>query len=288
MSSQAKYSPLNAWHKHSSRSAETKGLESVEEEAPFFSPNINPSQDNRRRRWGFISFHLAFFLVNIVLLALASTRFARIVDPQHASTALRDVIRYESKRFVFLHPEYKYVGPPRPELEKAWDDLAEYENIAVSPKELGQFDFPEGETLTTLPDSGDAYVTVAAYHAVHCVGRIQRQALYRDHYYQNMTDQENDLLRQHTEHCLDYLRQYVMCNADTTLITMHWLEKHRKPAARDLGEHKCVVWDDIDQWMAKHSFDPLQPGVLKHPKFGDPYDRDPTHKHHNVGIGAPA
>ncbi|KAK3988012.1 hypothetical protein QBC44DRAFT_382730 [Cladorrhinum sp. PSN332] len=285
MSSQFKYSPLNAWHKYNMRSG-TKGLEGGEEEAPFFPPNM-ASQDTRRRHYGAISFHLLFFSVNIILMALAGIRLSRTSDPQHSATALRDAIRFEARRFVFLHPEYKYVGPPRPELEKAWDELSQYENIQVPVEDVGHVNFPQGESLTTLPGSGNAYVTVAAYHAVHCVGRVQR-LLYRDQYYQNMTDQENDLLNQHTEHCLDYLRQYVMCNADTTLITMHWLDKHRKPAARDLGEHKCVVWDDIDQWMAKRSFDPLKAGVLMHPKFGDPYDRDPTHDHHNVGIGAPA
>ncbi|KAK4225628.1 hypothetical protein QBC38DRAFT_482361 [Podospora fimiseda] len=280
-----KYSPLTAWHKHSMRS-ETKNLEGIEEEVPLFAPGI-ASQDQRRRRYSIVSLHLLLFSINIILMIWTGIRLVQNTDPQHSATALRDVIRYEPRRFTFLHPEYKYVGPPRPELEQAWDELSQYENIAVSPEEVGHVNFPEGETLTTLSGSGNAYVTVAAYHAVHCVGRVQR-LLYRGQYYHNMTDLEYDLLNQHTEHCLDYLRQYVMCNADTTLITMHWLEKHKKPAARDLGEHQCVVWNDIDQWMAKHSFDPLENGILMHPKFGDPYDRDPTHDHHNVGIGAPA
>jgi hypothetical protein len=32
-------------------------------------------------------------------------------------------------------------------------------------------------------------------------------------------------LKQHTEHCLDWLRQYVQCNADTTLIPIRWASR---------------------------------------------------------------
>jgi hypothetical protein len=32
----------------------------------------------------------------------------------------------------------------------------------------------------------------------------------------------------------------------------------------------CASWEPIKKWMAEHSFDPFEPGLLVHPLFGVP------------------
>lgn len=46
------------------------------------------------------------------------------------------------------------------------------------------------------------------------------------------------------------------------------------PIALDTGNHQCVKWDKLDRWMEERSFDPFEPGLLSHPKFGDVYGED--------------
>jgi len=50
-----------------------------------------------------------------------------------------------------------------------------------------------------------------------------RRFIYFDHYAALDPEWANaPLLREHTDHCLDMLRELLMCRADTTLITYHW------------------------------------------------------------------
>jgi hypothetical protein len=55
----------------------------------------------------------------------------------------------------------------------------------------------------------------------------------------------------HTRHCIDFLRQMLMCNADL----------HLEPVDPKLGgitgfgdgrEHQCVVWEDVRDWSIRH------------------------------------
>ncbi|KAK0648016.1 hypothetical protein B0T16DRAFT_326939 [Cercophora newfieldiana] len=167
-----------------------------------------------------------------------------------------------------LNPQKKikrFTGPPRAELTDAWRELQRYSDIRVTEEELASF--AADETVIRLADGSGAYAMLAVYHGLHCVERMHH-ILYTEHYYPNLTEHEAFLLKQHSEHCLDYLRQYVQCNADTTLIPMHWSPLGPKPSAYDSGEHQCVSWERIEEWMSKHSFDPATPGLLVHPKFG--------------------
>ena len=53
----------------------------------------------------------------------------------------------------------------------------------------------------------------------------------------------------HTRHCLDFLRQMLMCNADTTI-------EHNNAALHGIVgfgiNHQCKRWDQIYQWTIDH------------------------------------
>ncbi|KAK0644695.1 hypothetical protein B0T16DRAFT_333339 [Cercophora newfieldiana] len=185
-------------------------------------------------------------------------------------------VRHEPRKFDFhgiyladgaLNPRLSnnFTGPPRPALESAWAELQKRNNIRVSHDELGWF--ASDHTIVNLTDGSGYYAMLAVHHGLHCVERLHH-FLYADNYYPNLTAAETFLLEQHTEHCLDYLRQYVQCNADTTLIPMHWAPDSLKPTPADNGDHQCVVWDQVEEWTSRHAFDPRQPGLLVHPSLG--------------------
>lgn len=121
-------------------------------------------------------------------------------------------------------------------------------NIRVNREELGEF--VTDDAIIKLADGSGSMVTMSAYHGLHCVRRLHKN-LYAATYYPNLTDTESTILRLHSgmvgpnmkdtqrrelggtqadqdlttpDHCIEYLRQYIQCNADTTLIPMRWTD----------------------------------------------------------------
>lgn len=70
-----------------------------------------------------------------------------------------------------------------------------------------------------------------------------------------------------TEHCIDFLRQSVMCHGDVGLITFEWSPTNLIPVANGTT-HQCVNWGKLDQWTKERTVDMLQPGWLVHPTLG--------------------
>ncbi|KAI0128258.1 hypothetical protein BJ170DRAFT_682055 [Xylariales sp. AK1849] len=259
---------------------------SDEEEGQPFMGHIQGPRNSKpswiKLYWRSIAVHATLIIANIVIYTAAITR---VWDPAHHATPLEHAITYGERAWDHhatftndgainhLKPN-DFSGPPRPALEAAWDRLKSNESIRVTKDELGQF--ADDDTIIKLTDGSGYYSTVTAYHGLHCINRMHHY-IYLEHYYPNLDKDQAFTLRRHTEHCLDWLRQYVTCNADTTLIPVHWRAGNPKPVALDWGKHQCVNWESIESWMADHAFDPFEPGLLMHPEFGSPWENvDPN------------
>ncbi|XRM42745.1 hypothetical protein ABZX51_005954 [Aspergillus tubingensis] len=240
-----------------------------------------------------IRIHLSLLFLNVLMFIAYTFPWSKptyIAYPDIAASPLRTAVEYEPRRFETLaiyrhdgslnpHKTNAYNGPPRPELEEAWDKLMNNTNIRVTQDQLGE-EFAAQDSIVELSDGSGYYVTVSAYHGLHCVQRLHHY-IYADHYYPGLGEFEAFMLRRHTEHCLDWLRQYVQCHPDLSLIPSHWMTDGPGPVAPDDGHRQCVVWEKIEKWMAEHSFDPHEPGILVHPIFGNPYTENGTS--HNLG-----
>jgi len=55
--------------------------------------------------------------------------------------------------------------------------------------------------------------------------------------------------RMHSEHCLDILRQGIMCHGDTSLLTLKWAPWTKIPLANFSAPHQCVDWERLDGWV---------------------------------------
>jgi hypothetical protein len=80
------------------------------------------------------------------------------------------------------------------------------------------------------------------------------QATYPDHYLKNDEYYRNNLeeWREHVDHCADMLRQKLMCDADSTLITYNWIKKHTSPHPNFNTQHDCRNYSAILE-LAKSS-----------------------------------
>ncbi|KAJ6276525.1 hypothetical protein J3E71DRAFT_245706 [Bipolaris maydis] len=101
--------------------------------------------------------------------------------------------------------------------------------------------------------------TVAMYHQLHCVMTLrqaflslyQGREVYSDKAHEtNLNETEKMHMRyQHANHCFDYLRQAIMCYADTTL-----------EGVDELGlTHQCKRWDEFERWYHKYKAPVINP-----------------------------
>ena len=151
-------------------------------------------------------------------------------------------------------------GPPRPELDNAWHDLVKNSNIRVTADELRRIN----RTSVQLSDgSGEYMAELNVYHQLHCL-KVLRQAL--DPEYYDLPPQHKS---EHLDHCLDNLRQLVMCKADVSLQTYDWLDNNPRPFANFVIEHDCYNFDAIDDWAEQRAFDIMDGTTLVHPFFGE-------------------
>ncbi|KAJ5188597.1 hypothetical protein N7491_004916 [Penicillium cf. griseofulvum] len=69
------------------------------------------------------------------------------------------------------------------------------------------------------------------------------------------------------DHCLDGLRQYVMCNADLSINTFDWIPNYPKPWPNFEVVHKCANWESIEEWVLANSFNGFDPNLIRHPDY---------------------
>ena len=70
------------------------------------------------------------------------------------------------------------------------------------------------------------------------------------------------------DHCLEDIRQALMCHADTSVVTFEWRSNRRIPWPIFSADHTCVDWDILDSWSAERSFSLYDQKSLVHPELG--------------------
>ncbi|KAH8805515.1 hypothetical protein F5884DRAFT_835828 [Xylogone sp. PMI_703] len=151
----------------------------------------------------------------------------------------------------------QYVGRPSPEIDQAWDNLLLGLNFDVSP---GQVMHLQEETYK-WPSDQQYFLGLDVFHSLHCLNRV-RQALDVD-YYQHELDMPGHPARhdyiavaarhsngatidiEFIDHCIDHIRQALMCHADLTPMT--WEQRADKLILKTSTVHTCrnfqKIWD---------------------------------------------
>ena len=71
------------------------------------------------------------------------------------------------------------------------------------------------------------------------------------------------------DHCFDDIRQALMCNADTSVVTFEWKPDYRRPWPNFAVEKTCVDWEALDKWAGDRSFQLYDQHSLVHPQLGE-------------------
>lgn len=54
-------------------------------------------------------------------------------------------------------------------------------------------------------------------------------------------------------HCVEMLRNAVMCFGDVSLITYNWKPGHEAPKGSFKSMHSCQKWERIEDWRRQHN-----------------------------------
>jgi len=125
----------------------------------------------------------------------------------------------------------------------------------------------EKANVTSVPlndEQGGYLATLDVFHTLHCVNKI-RKAYYSDYYHDPnpLADQQ-----EHFDHCIDLLRQVIMCHGDISLHTYEWIDDYRWPWPSMRTEHQCRNWDKLMAWSEEHYLPSLTGPILSHPSLG--------------------
>ncbi|KAI0834757.1 hypothetical protein F5Y06DRAFT_278337 [Hypoxylon sp. FL0890] len=227
----------------------------------------------RRNRSVFIYMFLAvmyFILVTFYIILFA--RYSRMERDIHAmepdlfpSLARSSAFRRVNRLFSLTVAGTPFAGDPNAELDQAWHDLLEGTTIRVAKEDLDYYN------VTSLPlADGSGYASeLFVTHELHCLKKV-RQWIYKDTYFTQIQGLARNELKRHIDHCIETLRQGIMCRGDVSLGTYTYLGGSRDVTARSWGEHQCIDFDALMVWMRERAVDIFQEGVLTSPEHLGP------------------
>lgn len=177
-----------------------------------------------------------------------------------------------------------YRGPPSPEIDAAWSRIAsDVLPTRMSLEEIlkaGEVDSPS-KVKYPAKFGGGFMVSMDAPHQLHCLNLL-RKASWPEYYGpKDISFQDTpEVVRMHLDHCIEMIRQNIMCNADVTMITWDWVQRHSFPYPNFNTRHQCRNYEKILDWAVKHAVHIDKSEITR---FEDTVDLPlPFHLHHDV------
>ncbi|SMR46131.1 unnamed protein product [Zymoseptoria tritici ST99CH_1E4] len=151
-----------------------------------------------------------------------------------------------------------YEGIPDDSNEAAWSHLLDAGVVTISPMENARLDHT---SAPTRHDKSKFIVELEVFHQLHCLKWI------RDRFWETeLAALDSSVLaqfpqrRNHTDHCIDYLRQAIKCGSDLTPITFEWISEINGYIAHHSTQHVCRDFGAIYEWAKRRDDSGLQAG----------------------------
>jgi len=184
-------------------------------------------------------------LLNVTqFMARPTVRGAYCTSDQQLYTPVQDALEYELKTFPRAGQTSPYHGPPSDAVDKAWEDLY---NFGISRIPKSQAALLPNRTIPIFEDEGHYVVSLDVFHQLHCLNMV-RQALRPDRYPLVTLADGFD----HTDHCVNSIRQSIMCSIDVTPNVWSWDERRQRNFPRLDSVHSCRNFEKIKEWAINH------------------------------------
>lgn len=114
-------------------------------------------------------------------------------------------------------------------------------------------------TVPIPGDPGQYVISLNVFHQLHCSNQIRRRIYLSPDEISvadSSTSPDSMLELSHIEHCIDNLRQSLMCSADVTPLSWIWVpgNEEEEIQAKVYAEvaHTCRDFDAIVEWAREH------------------------------------
>jgi len=98
---------------------------------------------------------------------------------------------------------------------------------------------------------------VEGLHHLHCLNLLRKSSYYNFAHYHALGKgafkNDDRVLKYHVSHCLDVLRQQLMCTIDVAVLGQVWWNKEQPAAYPDFNTvHECRNFEDVRRWAEEH------------------------------------
>ncbi|KAF2878243.1 hypothetical protein BDV95DRAFT_478877 [Massariosphaeria phaeospora] len=164
----------------------------------------------------------------------------------------------------FLH-ENIYRQTAGPEVDAAWEALGvEYRSVIVPESEAERSGLRPDQVKRSEYYGGGYPANVEGLHHLHCLNLLRKALKWNYDYY--LEKQEGAfknaeyVVRYHVTHCLDILRQQLMCVPDVGVLGQVWWQpesgEHPTPFVDFNTKHQCRDYEAIRVWAEAHQLPP--------------------------------
>ncbi|GFF55726.1 hypothetical protein IFM58399_10144 [Aspergillus lentulus] len=181
--------------------------------------------------------------------------------PNKLYSPVQDLVRYETRVFDsgFGNHTTKYMGPPTEETEKHWENLYQA-GISIIP-----IDKAAKLPIKTypMPEKPGYYVIgLDVFHQLHCLNQLRLKVWGASTVHKHNTNKGDDEDGKkdknglqdigHLDHCIDSIRQSLMCSSDISTIVWVWDPASHTARPHANVTHTCRNFEAIRQWSWEH------------------------------------
>lgn len=197
--------------------------------------------------------HGILLLISAMMLFLAMKHERAARSKQSSfSPASSTLGAYHTARFngTFDAPS-PYRGSPGEDLDAAWSHITDIGVFGLSDAELARVDPTFKDSAVELPQSqgGQTAGSLEVFHQLHCLNFL-RQSTYMEYYKTRVISFQDapEIVRTHIDHCIEMIRQAIMCQSDLGVLTYNWVEVQENPWPNFNTQHQCRDFERVLQW----------------------------------------
>ncbi|GFF41230.1 hypothetical protein IFM51744_04735 [Aspergillus udagawae] len=181
------------------------------------------------------------FLCSVILVGtLPIWKINKYYIPDEIYSPAQHIVRYHNIAFNPANPKSKskYMGPPTDENNKAWRDLYDAGMSAIPMEDAAKL----VNSTAPIPGAPGYYDMLRT-----TVWGVPMQ----EHHAHGPQD-DVTLGPLHLDHCIDALRQSIMCSSDISPIVYSWNEAAQRVKGNSGTVHTCRDFEAIRQWAIEH------------------------------------
>ncbi|KAH7153330.1 hypothetical protein EDB81DRAFT_648860 [Dactylonectria macrodidyma] len=200
---------------------------------------------------GFSGAWISFAFLNLDQnCALHTTQWSPLLDDVE--------IKYEWKTFDgnFME-ENIYRQNASKKVDAAWEALGvDYRAGIISYEDGLASGLDDSFVQRSEKYGGGFLVNVEGMHHLHCLNLVRKSLYFNYEHYKEMGthafENHGIIFQRHVTHCLDTIRQVLMCNVDTAVLGQVWANPDDPLAFPDFNtRHMCKNYDAVRIWSER-------------------------------------